>query len=84
MPIRAVMMIDREKQPAARSLSPEPRMFSRLAVVGALERGYGAHEGGFTGPVGAQQPEHAVVQGQADIVDGAYAVGISLGQRIDG
>ena len=54
-----------------------------LPGVGLLERGDRAHERRLAGAVRAEQAEHAGGDLERDVVEGADAVGVRLGETID-
>ena len=54
------------------------------AGIGVLQGGDGAHEGALAGAVRAEQSEHVIADGEGDVLEGANAVGISLGEIGDG
>ena len=56
---------------------------ARGAAVGLLQRGQRAHERGLAGAVGAEQSEHALGNGQRDVLQRLRPVGIALGEVID-
>jgi hypothetical protein len=51
--------------------------------VGILQRGQDAHERRFAGAVRPEEAEHASLDRQGDIAEGADAVGIGLGEVVD-
>ena len=53
------------------------------AGVGILKRGDGAHQRALAGAVGADQAEHAVADGEGEVLKRLYAVRISLGKTSD-
>ena len=56
---------------------------ARGAAVGFLQRGQSAHEGGLAGAVRAEQSEHALWNGQRDVLQRLRPVGIALGETCD-
>ena len=55
----------------------------RAAAVGFLQRGQRAHERGLACPVGAEQSEHALWNGERDVLQRLRPVGIALGEIFD-
>ena len=53
------------------------------AGVGILQRGDGAHEGTFAGAVWAHQAEHAVSDGESQVLERLYTIRVSLGKPGD-
>ena len=54
------------------------------AGVGVLQRRDGAHQRALAGAVRAEQPEHVVADGERQIFERFYAVGVGLGETCDG
>ena len=56
---------------------------SHRAGIRRLQRGQRAHQRGLARTIGPQQAVHALRDGQADVVEGADAVGVGLGEVLD-